>query len=74
MFTKRLQKSQLKDLDKNLADAIRTGKDGAKIKVDIERVRKAVFTCEMKLSQRKQGFARAASKTNARATALSEFM
>ena len=72
MFTKRLQKSHIKDLGKNLADAIRQGKDGRKIKDEMDRVRKAVWTDERKTDQRKQGFERA--KTNARATALSEFM
>ena len=72
MFTKRLQKSHLKDLEKNLADANRSGKDGRKIKDEMEKVRKAVWTDERKTDQRKQGFERA--KTNARATALSEFM
>jgi len=72
MFTKRLQKSHIKDLGKSLADAIRQGKDGRKIKDEMDRVRKAVWTDERKTDQRRQGFERA--KTNARATALSEFM
>lgn len=38
----------------------------------MEQVRKAVFTDERRIEQRKQGFERA--KTNAKATALSEFM
>ena len=37
----------------------------------MDRVRKAVFTDEKRLEQRKRGFERA--KTNAKATALSEF-
>ena len=32
MFTKRLQKSKLKDLGKSLGDAIRSGQDASKIK------------------------------------------
>ena len=32
MFTKRLQKSQLKDLEKSLGNEIRAGRDGNKIK------------------------------------------
>ena len=72
MFTKRLQKSQLKDLSKSLHEAIQAGKDASKIKNEMDRVRKAVFTDERRFEQRKQGFERA--KTNARATALSEFM
>ena len=72
MFTKRLQKSKLKDLSKNLGDAIRTGQDASKIKKEMDRVRKAVFTDEKRVEQRKRGFERA--KTNIRATALSEFM
>ena len=37
----------------------------------MDRVRKAVFTDEKRLEQRKKGFERA--KNNARATVLSEF-
>ena len=72
MFTKRLQKSKLKDLSKSLGDAIRNGQDASKIKTEMDRVRKAVFTDERRLDQRKKGFERA--KTNIKATALSEFM
>ena len=72
MFTKRLQKSKLKELAKNLGDAIRNGQDATKIKGEMDRVRKAVFTDEKRVDQRKKGFERA--KTNIKATALSEFM
>jgi len=49
MYTKRLQKSHIKDLEKNLGDALREGKDGNKIRDEMDRARKAVWTCEKKI-------------------------
>ena len=49
LFTKRLQKSKLKELSKSLGDAIRNGQDASRIKDEMDRVRKAVFTDEKRL-------------------------
>ena len=73
LFTKRLQKSKLKDLEREMKEAKLSGQaDVSKIRGRMEETRKAVFTDERKIDQRRQGFERA--KTNAKATALSEFM
>lgn len=57
LFTKRLQKSKLKDLERELKEAMSSSKGGssevAKIKGKMEQTRKAVFTDERKLEQRK---------------------
>jgi len=42
--------------------------------MEMARTKKAVFTDERKLEQRRAGFARANSKNNVQATQLSEFM
>ena len=75
LFTKRLQKSKLKDLERELREAQKTSNSAnevAKIKSKMIETKKAVFTDERKLEQRKQGFDRA--KNNVKATTLSEFM
>jgi len=66
----------LKDLERDLRDAKEqnTPHDITKIKSRIEETRKAVFTDERKLEQRKQGFNRAGSKSNAKKAAMDEFM
>ena len=55
-----------------MRDAQTTGQDFFKIKQEMDRTKKAVFTDERKLEQRKAGFARA--KNNVKAQVLSEFM
>ena len=72
LFTKRLQKSKLKELSFKLRDAAQSGQDTYKIKQEMDRMKKAVYTDERRLEQRKQGFERA--KLNIKKTALSEFM
>jgi len=62
----------LKELSVKLRDAGQSGEETWKIKQDMDRMKRAVFTDERKLSQRAQGFERA--KSNAKATVLSEFM
>ena len=75
MFTRRLQKSKIKDLERELREVQQSGgsfADVSKIKGKLAATRKEVFTDERKLDQRRQGFERA--KNNLKATALSEFM
>ena len=72
LFTRRLQKSKLKDLEHKMRLAQQSGEDTFKIKREMDTVRKQVFTDERKLDQRKKGFERA--KLNVKATVLSEFM
>lgn len=74
LFTKRLQKSRLKDLERDLKQAQinNSASDVQKIKGRIEETRKAVFTDERKLEQRKKGFSRA--QTNIKKAAMDEFM
>lgn len=49
MFTRRLQKSKLKELEIKMRDAQTTGQDFFKIKQEMDRTKKAVFTDERKL-------------------------
>ena len=72
LFTRRLQKSQLKDLEKELRTVSFAGGNTHSIKDQINRVKKAVFTDERRLDDRKKGFEKA--KVNVKRTALSEFM
>ena len=72
LFTRRLQKSKLKELETRMRIAAQSGEDTFKLKREMDAVRKEIFTDERKLDQRKQGFERA--RTNAKATVLSEFM
>ena len=74
LFTRRLQKSKLKELQTKMRNAETTGDDMNKIRTQMAYVKKEVFTDERKLSQRKAGFDRASNKLNIKATALSEFM
>ena len=45
-----------------------------KLKQELDRTKKAVFTDERKLDQRRQGFERARSNKNVKAQQMSEFM
>jgi len=72
MFTRRLQKSKVKELSVKLNTAFETGSETWKIKQELDRTKKAVFTDERRIEQRKAGYERA--KTNAKSTILSEFM
>jgi len=72
LFTKRLQKSQLKDLERELKTASQAGANTYAIQDQIHRVKKAVFTDEKRVDERKRGFEKA--KVNVKKTALSEFM
>lgn len=77
LFTKRLQKSKLKELENKLREAQggeNASSDMGYIKSKILETRKAVFTDERKLEQRKQGFDRASSKRNSKKQAMDEFM
>ena len=55
-----------------MREASAQGQDTYKIKQEMDRMKKAVYTDDKKLEQRKKGFERA--KFNVKATALSEFM
>ena len=70
MFTKRLQKSKLKELERDLHEA--KPKDQFKIKSQMDALKKAVFVDERRVEQRKAGFEFA--KKNVRKEAMSEFM
>lgn len=69
MFTRRLKKAKLKDLDKQLLSA--TGNEAAKLRSELDYVKKEVFTCEKKAEQRRKGFEKA---KNIQKQTLSEFM
>ena len=62
LFTRRLQKSKLKELQNKMRDTTTTFDEQNKIKTQMAYVKKEVFTDERKLSQRKAGFDRASNK------------
>jgi len=74
LFTRRLQKSKLKDLELKMRATQYGDKESYKIKDLMDKVKKAVFTDERKLEQRKAGFERAKNRLNIKKTVLSEFM
>lgn len=69
LFTRRLQKSKLKELELKMRNAERGGENSFyKLKEEMGRVKKAVFTDERKLEQRKAGFERASNRLNIKKT------
>ena len=72
MFTRRLQKSKLKELGAKLRETINEGGDASRIKDEMDRTRKAVYTDDKRVAQRTKGFEGA--RLNIKKTALSEFM
>lgn len=70
MFTKRLKKAKLKDLDRKLLTA--TGADYNKYSRELDQVKGEIYTNEYRLEARKKGFENA--KTINRRQALSEFI
>lgn len=53
LFTRRLQKSKLKELTMKMREAQLTGGDTSRMRQEMDGLRKAVFTDERKLDQRK---------------------
>lgn len=72
MFTRRLQKSKLKELGSKLRETIQDGGDASRIKDEMDRTRKAVYTDEKRVDQRQKGFDLA--RKNIKREALSEFL
>jgi len=76
-FSRRLQKSKIKDLEKDLQKSLRNQDDLqssrriARLQDDLSKAKKDVFTDERKIEQRKAGFLKA--KTNIRKAMISEF-
>lgn len=78
MFSRRLQKSKIKDLEKQIRLVQLKAKSNPSVNKQLETLqeeykstKKQVFTDERKIEQRKQGFTKA--KTNLRKNQLSEF-
>jgi len=71
-FSRRLQKSKIKDLQSKLRQGSGPKEEVNKIREELERAKKEVFTDERKIDQRKQGFTKA--RTNLKKTQLSEFL
>jgi hypothetical protein len=71
-FTRRLQKSKIKELQQNMYGK----KDDERQKAmdELERVSKAFYTPEARLEMRKAGFGRAALHANVKKDQLNEFM
>lgn len=69
-FSRRLQKSKIKDLERDLRVA-GDQKQFEKLTDILKATKKQVFTDERKLEQRKAGFQRA--KTNVKKTFMNEF-
>ncbi len=70
MFTKRLKKAKLKDLDKKLLTA--SGADYTRYSRELDQVKGEIYTNEYRLEARKKGFENA--KTINKRQALSEFI
>ena len=75
-FSRKLQKSKIKDLQKELTAQFRDRENADEKKIsrmqeELQKAKKDVFTDERKIAQRKQGFLQA--KTNIRKAMSSEF-
>ena len=58
MFSRRIQKSKIKDLEKNLRMA-KDPRQAQRFEEELKKVKKDVFTDERKIEQRKMGFHKA---------------
>ena len=58
MFSRRIQKSKIKDLEKSLREA-RDPYAAQRVEEELKKVKKDVFTDERKIEQRKMGFHKA---------------
>lgn len=73
LYSRRLQKSKIKDLERDLRQLNRGDRIGQnRIQEELKKAKQDVFTDERKIEQRKMGFKRA--KTDIKKTQLSEFM
>ena len=73
LYSRRLQKSKIKDLERELRTAERGDKSTqARLMDELKKAKQDVFTDERKIEQRIMGFKRA--RTDIKKTQLSEFM